>query len=238
MSEFQQVRRGPLAPLCRTDSSSLGTQTVALGVTTPELVVNQRWTSQNSVAPARKRSWRQPLQGTCDWNGARKSFAQFAEEPRRHEGEGRRPQAPPASIVLGSGVRRNFQDGGGSSSGSAMPVGAPPPLEKLGLEQDTEMTNVPNEQQREPKRRKEQSTMPEAADSSSKSSSSSSESSTDTNMGLVDLCTTLLSNAEAQGPLQRRSWSLDLLMTDAQGRTWDFSKADCRARCRQMVENS
>ena len=75
----------------------------------------------------------------------------------------------------------------------------PPPLEKRGLDQKTEMTDATVEQQGEPKRRREHPEMPQAADSSSSgSSSSSSESSTDTDMGLVDVCTILSANSEGE----------------------------------------
>ena len=39
-----------------------------------------------------------------------------------------------------SGVRSNYQEGGSSSSGSALPR-EPPPLAKRSLEQETEMTD-------------------------------------------------------------------------------------------------
>ena len=79
------------------------------------------------------------------------------------------PPAPPASTVLKSGGRSNYR----RSSCSAMSGSAPPTLEKRVLEQETEMTDVPVEQQGEPKRRKEHPTVPEAADSTSNMSSSS-----------------------------------------------------------------
>ena len=78
--------------------------------------------------------------------------------------------------------------------------------------------------------------MPQAADSSS---SSSSESSTDTEMGLVDVCTILCVSSE----VSERDRVRGKLVAVAEGRegglvpldltTWDFSKADCRARCRK-----
>ena len=88
---------------------------------------------------------------------ARERFAQFAEElgvvesqRKRHrpEGEGRQPPAPPASTAVEPGVRSNYQEGGRSSSGSALPASdspQPPQLEKPGLEQETEMTDAPPE---------------------------------------------------------------------------------------------
>ena len=55
------------------------------------------------------------------------------------------------------------------------------------------MTDETVEQQGESKRRREHPEAPQAADSSR---SSSSESSTDTEMGLVDVCTILCGNSE------------------------------------------
>ena len=74
--------------------------------------------------------------------------------------------------------------------------------------------------------------MPQAADSSS---SSSSESSTDTEMGLVEVCTILCGNSEratgkhvavAEG---RKGGPTTLDLTK-----WDFNKADCQTRCRKL----
>ena len=164
---------------------------------------------------------------------ARDRFAQAAEETgvkepqrKRHrpEGERERPLAPPASS--------NYREGGSNSSGSALPPPPappplePPPLEKRGLDPETEMTDATVEQQREPKRRKEHSEMPQAADSSS-----SIESSTDTEMGLVDMCTILSENSETESRCRGGPVTLDLT-------EWDFSKVDFRSRCRKLVENS
>ena len=66
-----------------------------------------------------------------------------------------------------------------------------PPLAKRSLEQETEMIDATVEQQGEPKRRREHPEVPQAAESSSSSSSSSSETSTDTEMGFVDVCSSL-----------------------------------------------
>ena len=60
------------------------------------------------------------------------------------------------------------------------------------------MTAATVQQQGESKRRREHPEVPQAADSSS-SSSSSSESSIDTEMGLVDVCSILRDNSEAEG---------------------------------------
>ena len=158
-------------------------------------------------------------------------FAQVAKEPeveepqrQRHrpQGEGEQPLAPPASTVVESGVRSNNQEGGSSGSGSALaPPPAPtpleqPPLGKRGLDQETEMTDATVERLGEPK---------------SSSSSSSSESSTDTEMGLVDVCTILSENSKAEG--SHRGGLITLNLTK-----WDFDKADCRNKCRKLVENS
>ena len=84
----------------------------------------------------------------------------------------------------------------------------------------------PFEQQGESKRRREHPEVPQAADSSS-----SSKSSTDTEMGLVDVCTILCDISEAEGRCEGGPITLDLTK-------WDFSKADCRNKCRKLVENS
>ena len=92
------------------------------------------------------------------------------------------------------------------------------------------MTDATVEQQGESKRRRKHPDVPQAADSSS-SSSSSSESSTDTEMGLVDVCTILRDNSEAEGRCEGGPITLDLTK-------WDINKADCRNKCRKLVENS
>ena len=92
------------------------------------------------------------------------------------------------------------------------------------------MTDATVEQQGEPKRRREHLEVPQATDSRS-SSSSSSESSTDTEMGLVDVRTILSDNSEVESRCRGGPVTLDLT-------EWDFSKADCRNKCRKVVENS
>ena len=94
------------------------------------------------------------------------------------------------------------------------------------------MTDATIEQQGEPKMRREHLEVPQAADSSSRSSSSSSssESSTDTEMGLVDVCTFLSENSEADSRCRGGPVTLDLT-------EWDFSKADCRNKCKKLVVN-
>ena len=104
---------------------------------------------------------------------------------------------------------------------SSRPPLQPPPLAKRSLEQETEMTNATVEQQGEPKRRREQPEVPQAAESRS----SSSESSTDTGMGLLDVCTILCDKSEAKGRCEGGPITLDLTK-------WDFHKSDCRNKCR------
>ena len=91
------------------------------------------------------------------------------------------------------------------------------------------MTDATVEQQGEPKRCSEHLEVPQAAyGRRSSSSSRSSESTTDTEMGLVDVCT-VLSRAEGShlgGPI-----TLDLTK-------WDCNKAVFRNKCRKLVENS
>ena len=98
------------------------------------------------------------------------------------------------------------------------------------LEHETEMTDATVEQQGEPKRRREHPEVPQAADSSS-SSSSGSESSPDTEMGLVDVCAILSDNSEMESRCRGGPITLDLT-------EWDFSEADCRTKCKNLVENS
>ena len=164
---------------------------------------------------------------------ASERFARCAEEPgavksqrKRHRPEGEEEQllAPPASS--------NYREGGGSCSGSALPPPPappplePPPIEKRGLDQETEMTDATVEQQGEPEGAESIPKGLKARDSSSSSSSSSSsnssECSTDTEMGLVDVCTIL---SEAEGSHLGGPITLDLTK-------WDFSKTDCRNTCR------
>ena len=70
------------------------------------------------------------------------------------------------------------------------------------------MTDETVEQQGESKRRREHPEVPQAADSSG--SSSSSESSTDTELGLVDVCTILCVNSEEEGRHEGGPKTLDL----------------------------
>ena len=89
------------------------------------------------------------------------------------------------------------------------------------------MTDESVEQQGELKRRREHPEAPQAADSSS---SSTCESSTAKEMGFVDVCTILCVNSLEDG---REGGPITLDLTK-----WDFNKADCRTRCRKLIENS
>ena len=85
----------------------------------------------------------------------------------------------------------------------APPPLEPPPLATRSLEKETEMTDATVEQQGESKRRREHPEVPQAAESSS-----SSQRSTDTEMGLVDVCPNLCDYSEAEcrcdgGPISR-----------------------------------
>ena len=90
------------------------------------------------------------------------------------------------------------------------------------------MTDESVEQLAESKRRKEHPEVPQAANSSSSSSSTSSGSSTDTGMGLVDVCTILCGNSEEEGRREGGPATLDLTKCD-------FNKADGRTNCRIMI---
>ena len=98
------------------------------------------------------------------------------------------------------------------------------------------MNGATVEQQGESKRRREHPEAPQAADSSG---SSSSESSTDTEMGLVDVCMITCGNSEraTEKPVavadEREGGPATPDLTK-----WDFNKADCRTRCRKLIENS
>ena len=162
---------------------------------------------------------------------SRDRFSQVAkeredEEPQRKrhrpEGEGWQPLAPPG-------------EGGSSSSGSALPLAPPPPLEpppfaKRSLEQETQMTDATVEQQGESKRRREHPGVPQAADSSVSGGSSGS---TDTETGLVAVCTTLCGNSKvserdgAAGEREGGPTTLDLTK-------WFLNVADGRTRCRKF----
>ena len=178
---------------------------------------------------------------------ARDRFVQAAkeledEEPRRKrhrpEGEGRQPLASPGEGGSSSS---------GSSSGSALPPApppAPPPLEppplaKRSLEQETEMTDATVQQRGELKRRREHPEEPQTADSISSSRSSSSESSTDTEMGLLDVCTILCGNAErVKGKPVAVTEGREGGLTTLDLTKWDFNKAHRRNKCRELIENS
>ena len=245
--EFRQVRR---APLRRTDFEQFGYTNNCPGCAIARTGHKRAVDHSEQCRSRMEAILLTTTEGHIRLERPRERLVQFAEEPgvmefsrKRHrpEGEGAQPLAPSAS-----GVRSNYQDGSSSSSGSALPIApppAPPPLEppplaKRSLEQETEMTDATVEQQEKSKRRKEHPEVPQAADRSI--SSSSSESSTDTEMGVVDVCTILCHNSEVSerdrvtvkrvavaeeregGPV-----TLDLMK-------WDLSKADCRTRCRKL----
>ena len=88
------------------------------------------------------------------------------------------------------------------------------------------MTDATVEQQESPRRRREHPEVPQAAHSRS-----SSESSTDTDMGLVDVCTIFCVNSEEEGRREGGPITLDLTK-------WEFNKADCRTKCRNLTVNS
>ena len=50
-------------------------------------------------------------------------------------------------------------------------------------------------------------------------------------MGLVDVCTILCDNSEAESRCEGGPITLDLPK-------WDFNKADCRNKCRKLLGNS
>ena len=115
-------------------SNSLGAQTVALGVPKQGAGRKQAVDRSEQCRSSVEAILATTAEGLLRLERARERFAQFAEEPgccmRAKEEQ---PRAPPASRVLESGVRSNNQEGGSSSSGSAMPASDSPPLEKLGL---------------------------------------------------------------------------------------------------------
>ena len=99
--------------------------------------------------------------------------------------------------------------------------------------------------QGESKRRRELLEVPQAADSSSRSSSSSVKAQPTLNeIGLVDVCAILCDNSGVskrdrftEKPVavaeEREGGPVTLDLTQ-----WDFNKADCRTRCRKLIENS
>ena len=50
-------------------------------------------------------------------------------------------------------------------------------------------------------------------------------------MGLVDVCTILRDNSEAEGRCDGGPITLDVTK-------WDFNKADCRTKCRKLIRNA
>ena len=97
-------------------SSSLATQTIALGVPTQELVSEQCRSSMEAILVT-------TTEGHMRLERVRDRFAQFAEEPSVMESPRKRhrPESegwPPASTALESGV---YQEGGSAGSGSPLP---------------------------------------------------------------------------------------------------------------------
>ena len=194
VAEVRRVRR---APLCRTDFERFGYTDNCPACANARAGRKQAVDHSEQCRSRMEAILVTTTEGHMRLERARELFAQFAKEPgvmessrKRHrpEGEGRQPLAPSAS-----GVRSNYKEGSRSSSGSALPPPpAPPPLAKRILEQETDMTDETFEQQGESRRRREHPGVPQAADSSG----STSENSTDTEMGLVDVCTILRDNSE------------------------------------------
>ena len=227
LPEFRQVRR---APLRRTDFEQFGYTDKCPGC------ANARAGRKQAVDHSEQCRFRMEtilattLEGLLGppRNQGLRSLSARDIALKAKEGQ---PPAPPASS--------NYREGGSSSSGLALPPPPapppapptlePPPLVKRCLEQETEMPEATVEQQGESKRRRDHPEVPQAAESSG--SSSSSESSTDTEMGLVDVCTILHKTSEAKGRCEGCPATLDLTK-------WDFNKADCRNKYRKLVENS
>ena len=102
------------------------------------------------------------------------------------------------------------------------------------------MTDATVEQQGESRRRREHPGVRQAADSSS----SSSEGSTDTEIGLVDVCTILCGNSKVPKRNGATGKPFAVVEGSEGGPTtldltkWDFNAADCRTSYRKMIENS
>ena len=224
--EFRQVRR---AQLRKTDFEQFGYTDNCPGCANARAGRKQAVDHSEQCRVRVERILETTTEGHERLERARDRFAQAAKEPgvdepqrKRHRpvGEGWQPLAPPVSHA--------YQEGSSSGSGALPPPppSVPPSLEsslaKRGLEQATEMTDANVEQQGESKRRREYPEVPQVSNSSSSSSSS-----TDTEMGLVDVCT--IHENESRGEAGLRT--LDLTK-------WDFHRADCRNKCRKLVENS
>ena len=131
-------------------SSSLATQTTALGVPTQKLVVNKRLIIQNSALPHGSNRGddhcRAHVTGASQGTpcpGCRGTWCDaFPRKRHRPEGEGRQPLAPPGSTALESGVRGKYQEGRSTSSGSALLAGVA--LAQRSLEQEIDMTDQSN----------------------------------------------------------------------------------------------
>ena len=250
--EFRQVRR---APLRRTDFEQFGYTDNCPGCANAR--AGRRQAADHSE---QCRSRMEAILVTTTEGHMRldRALGVMESSRKRHrpDGKGEQPLAPSAS-----GVRSNYQEGS-SSSCPALPPAPPPldtlPLAKRSLEQETKMTDATVKQQGESKRRREHPEVPQAADSSS-----SSESSTDTNglsrcvyysvCGISTRWFTGKPVAVAEGreggnsEVSERDGVTGKPAAVAEGReggpttleltTWDFNIADCRTRCRKLIEN-
>ena len=220
--EVRQVRR---APLRRTDFERFGYTANCPGCANARAGRKQEWIIQNSAVPA----WKQFVD---DRRRSRTTIV-LLKSPRNQRM--RRLSARDIALrAKGSNLLRR------PGKGAAVAVAAVRRcrlrlrhshlnhhhLQKRCLEHETEMTDATVEQQTESKRRREHPEVRQAADSSS-SSSSSSESTTDTGMGLVDVCTVLCDNSEGDKRCESGPITLDITK-------WDFNKADCRNKCRKL----
>ena len=129
--EFRKVRR---APPRRADFQQFGCADSCPGCAKARAGRKQAVDRSEQCRSSMEATWRRPLKGFFDWSEPRSVLLSL---PRNRSvamrAKGRQPRAPPASRVLESVVRSNNQEGGSSSSGSAMPASDSPPLEKRGL---------------------------------------------------------------------------------------------------------
>ena len=144
--EFRPVRR---APLRRAEFDQFGYTDNCPGCANARAARKQAVDHSEQCHSRMEAIFVTTTEGHMRLERARERFAQFAEEPgvlesprKRHrpEGEGGQPLAPPASTALESGVRSNYQEGGSTCSGSALPANAP--LTQRSLEQETDMTDA------------------------------------------------------------------------------------------------
>ena len=227
--EFRQVRR---APLRRTDFERFGYTDNCPGCAPARAGRKQAVDHSEHCRSRMETILSTTTEGHDDWS----EHAIVLLRPPRN---GRMRTLSARGIALrvkGCSFLRGPVEGSSKSSrsGSALPPAPPPPplepppVAKRSLEQETEMTDATVQQQGESKRRRERPEVPQAAGSRS---SSSSESSTDTEMGLVDVCTIHCDNSKAEGRCEGGPITLDLTK-------WVFDKAHGRNKCRKLVENS